>query len=276
MSGTEILFPATLTEAVQLLRRPNVTSAILAGGTQLAPRQRARGARPLEALISLRDLKLAYIKSDSALLHIGAATTLEMIVKATECSGLLAQAARAVTSLNLRNSATLGGTLVTASGGNPLPAALLVLDATLTLYSPEARQTPLDSFMNYRERLIQDGALIAEIAIPLQRMVAHAAYDQVARTPADSPIVYVAAAARTGIGHLSDVRIAVAGAAPIAIRLPQAEQLLEGKPLTDELVEQAAGAAARSVTPSGDHIASADYRREMVRVLVRRALSALR
>lgn len=276
MPVAEILFPATIEQAVQLVRRPNVTSAVLGGGTHLIPAQRRPGARPLDAFISLRDLGLAYIKSDTSALRIGAATTLQTIVQAPECRGLLAQAARAVAAFNLRNSATLGGTLVTASGGNPLPAALLVLDATLTLYAPEARQTPLDSFMNYRERLVRDGALITEIAIPLQRMVARAAYDQVARAPADSPIVYVAAAARAGLGRSSDVRIAVAGAAPVATRLPQAEQLLEGKPLTDELVEQAADAAACSVTPGDDHIASADYRREMVRVLVRRVLNALR
>ncbi len=275
MSIAEILFPATLAEAVQLLRRPNVKSAILAGGTRLVPRQRQAGAQPLDALISLRDLPLAYVKSDETMLRIGATTTLQTLVEARECSGLLAQAAHATTSLNLRNSATLGGTLVTAEAGNPLPAALLALDATLTLYAPEARQTPLDGFMNYRQRLIQDGALIAEIALPLWRLVARTAYEQVARTPADMPIVCIAASARAGIGHLSDVRIAAAGASPVAVRLLQAEQLVEGKPLTDELVERASDAAARSVTPSSDHVASAEYRREMVRVLVKRTLKAL-
>jgi carbon-monoxide dehydrogenase medium subunit len=265
----EIAYPSTLPEAAQLLRRPNRKTAVLAGGTHLVPKQR----RHLDAVVSLRDLKLNYIRSDGRALLIGAATTLQAIATASECKGLVAQAAHDTTSFNLRNSATLGGTLVTAALGNPLPVVLLALDAALTVYSPEARQSPLDSFLNYRARLIQDGALVTEVTIPLWRLVARAAFDKVARTPGDAPIVCVAASARAGIGTVTDVRIAVGGVSPVAMRLPQVEQLVEGKALTSELAEQASELAARSVTPAGDHVASVEYRREMVKVLVRRALT---
>ncbi len=268
MTITQILYPTSLPEAVQLLRRPNVKSAVLAGGTTLVPHQRDT----LDAVISLRDLGLCYIRSEGSSLHIGAATPLQALLDATECAGALAQAARDTTSFNLRNSATLGGTLVTATGGSPLPVVLLAMDATLSIHAAEARQSPLASFLNYRERLVRDGALITEVALPLWRLVARTVYEKVARTPRDAPMVCAAASARAGLGPLSDVRIAVGGAAPLATRLLQVEQLLEGKPLSGELIEQAAETAGRVVAPPDDHVASSEYRREMVRVLVGRAL----
>jgi len=80
---------------------------------------------------------------------------------------MLAQAAHISAPINVRNVTTLGGVLASAGFNAPLPVVLLALDAVLVIYSPEARQSPLSSFLAYREKLLRDGALIAEVGLPL-------------------------------------------------------------------------------------------------------------
>jgi aerobic carbon-monoxide dehydrogenase medium subunit len=271
---TEILHPPTLAEAVRLLRRPNVKTAILAGGTTLVPQAR----RDVQSLVDLRDLKLAYIKREGNALRIGATTTLQDIATSPNVPPVLVQAAHASAPINVRNAATLGGVLASSGFNAPLPVMLLALDAVLVIYSPEARQSPLSSFLAYREKLLRDGALIAEVGLPFSD--ARMAFEKVSRTPSDAPIVCVAVklrldngVARDGV-TVRDVRLAVGGVGPLAVRLARAELALEGKPLTESLIAQAAEAAAKEVNPPSDFLASSEYRKEMVKVLVRRALTA--
>lgn len=262
----EIQRPTTLAEAVRLLRRPNVKTAILAGGTTLVPQAR----RDVQSLVDLRNLKLAYIKHEGNTLRIGAATTLQDIVESSDVLPALAQAARDSAPINVRNVATMGGVVASAGFGAPLPVALLALDAVLVIYSPEARQSPLAAFLAYREKLLRDGALITEVGIPLTD--ARIAFEKVARTPGDAPIVCAAARLRLDNGVARDVRVAVGGVGPLPLRLARAEQTLEGKPLTEPLIAQAAEAAAKEANPPSDFLASSEYRREMVKVLVKRTL----
>jgi carbon-monoxide dehydrogenase medium subunit len=267
---TEILRPSTLAEAVRLLRRPNVKTAVLAGGTIIVP----QASRDVQALVDLRDLHLSYIKREGNALRIGATTTLQDIAISPDVPSVLAQAAHASAPINVRNTATIGG--VIASAGTlrdaPAPVVLLALDAVLVIYSPEARQSPLPSFLAYREKLLRDGALIAEVGIP--PTAARMTFEKVSRTPSDAPIVCAAAKLRLEGGVARDVRVAVGSVGPLPIRLARAEQTLEGKPLSETLIAQAAEAAAKEVNPPTDFLASSEYRREMVKVLVKRTLTA--
>ena len=265
---TEILRPTSLPEAVRLLRRPNVKTAVLAGGTTLVPQAR----HDVQSLVDLRNLHLSYIKREGNALRIGATTTLQDVVQSPDVPPALAQAAHTSAPINVRNMATLGGALASSGFAAPLPVVLLVLDAALVIYSPEARQSPIAAFLAYRDKLLRDGALIAEVGIPLTG--AHVAFEKVARTPSDAPIVCVAARFRLDGGMARDVRVAVGGVGPTPGRLARAEQTLEGKPLSESLVAQAVELAAKEVNPPSDFLASSEYRREMVKVLVKRALTA--
>jgi probable selenate reductase FAD-binding subunit len=265
---TEILRPTTLAEAVRLLRRPNVKTAILAGGTTLVPQAR----RNVQALVDLRDLKLSYIKREGNALRIGATTTLQDMVVSPDCPPALAQAAHASATINIRNAATIGGVLASAGFGAPLLVVLLGLDAVLVIYSPEARQSPIAAFLAYREKLLRDGALITEVGIPLPD--ARVAFEKVSRTPTDMPIVCAAARLRMDGYMAHDVRVAVGGVGPIPVRLARAEQMLEGKALAEPLVAQAAELGAKEVNPPSDFLASSEYRREMVKALVKRIIIA--
>jgi carbon-monoxide dehydrogenase medium subunit len=264
----EIQRPATLAEAVRLLRRPNVRTAILAGGTTLVPQAR----RDVQALVDLRDLKLAYIKREASALRIGATTTLQDIAASPDVPPVLAKAAHTSAPINVRNAATLGGVLASAGTlrAAPLPVVLLALDAVLVIYSPEARQSPIAAFLNYRDKLLRDGALITEVGIPLTD--ARMAFDKVSRTPSDAPIVCAVAKLRLDGDVTHDVRVSVGGVGPLPVRLARAEQTLEGKALTEALIAQAAEAAAKEVNPPSDFLASSEYRREMAKVLVKRTL----
>jgi carbon-monoxide dehydrogenase medium subunit len=263
---TEIQRPATLAEAVRLLRRPNVKTAILAGGTALVPQAR----HDVQALVDLRELELSYIKRETSALRIGATTTLEELATSPDVPPVLAQAAHASAPINVRNAATLGGEIASAGFNAPLPVVLLALDAVLVIYSPEARQSPIAAFLTYRDRLLRDGALIAEVGIPLAD--ARIAFEKVSRTPTDAPIVCAAVKLRLDGGVAHDVRVAIGGVGPLPVRLARAEQTLEGKALSETLIAQAVQAAAKEVNPPSDFLASAEYRREMVKTLVRRAI----
>ncbi len=265
--------PDNLDEAVSLLRRDSSHTVALAGGTTLV----ASGRRDVEAVVDLCDLPLAYVRARNATLYIGATTTLQGLIDTPElqtfASGVLAETARAVAGRNLRNAATVGGRVASAGGEDPLLTALLALDARIAAHSPEARQIPLAGFLAYRSRLLDDGALITEISLPLLIGPLGAAYVALGKTPRDYPIVCAVARMELAQGIAGNVRLALGGVAPTPVRASAAEQALERKKLTEARIAEAAEKAADGLSPTGDFRGSAEYRREMARVLARRALT---
>jgi CO/xanthine dehydrogenase FAD-binding subunit len=231
----------------------------------------------VEALVDLQDLSLSYTRVQGATLYLGAATTLQQLIDNPELgsfsSGLLAETGRAVAGRNIRNAATIGGIVASAAGDDPFLTALLALDAKLTVYAPKARQIPLNSFLAYRKRLLEDGALITQISMPLLIGPLGAAYTVVARTPRDRPIVCAVARLELAAGISANVRIALGGVASVPVRANAAEQILERKACRQERVLEAAAKAAENLDPTGDFRGSAEYRQQMVPILVRRALS---
>jgi CO/xanthine dehydrogenase FAD-binding subunit len=265
--------PANLDEALQLLRRPQVRTVPLGGGTALVP----GAAHDVQAVVDLSALDLAYVKVDREI-TIGATTTLQQIVEATAlrdyAGGVLVKAALDSASRNTRDAATLAGSIVAAGsnpvgfiqdsrrspqGNSPLLTTLLALKARLTVRGDRAEEIDLSQWSH------QDRTLILKVTLPTLDQAVQAAYEKVARTPADLPIVCVAARATAKAGRLSDVRLALGGVGDKPL-------LIERASLT---IEQAVQLAAKSIDPPSDYFASADYRREMIGVLVRRVLTSL-
>lgn len=266
--------PENVEQAVDLLRRGGQSTVALAGGTALL----SSGRRDVEAVVDLGALPLSYLLVQGATLVIGATTTLQQLVDSSELqtfsSGVLTTTARAVAARNIRNAATIGGTVACANGDDPLLVALLALDAQLTVFAPEARQLPIAGFLAYRGRLLDDGALIKEIRLPLLIGPLGAAYSAVGRTPSDRPIVCAVARLELASGTASNVRLALGGVAAVPVRANDAEQMLERKSLSPERLEAAALAVAVRLAPPGDFRGSAVYRREMAIVLARRAFQS--
>jgi carbon-monoxide dehydrogenase medium subunit len=264
--------PESIDEAVTLLREGAPSTVALAGGTTLV----ASGRRDVEAVVDLRNLSLSYVHAQSATLCIGATTTLQQLIDhpdlGTFASGVLPETARAVAGRNQRNGATIGGAVASAGGEDPLLTALLALDARLKVFAPESRQIPIAGFLAYRQRLLEDGALIAEVRFPLLIGPLGAAYAAVGRTPRDRPIVCAVARLELAGGIAGNVRLALSGVAGVPVRATASEQMLERKLVTDDRVAAAAEKAAAGLTPGGDFRGSAEYRLAMTRVLARRAL----
>lgn len=267
--------PESIDEAVQLLRSGGPSTVALAGGTALV----ASGRRDVQAVVDLQKLPLAYVRVQEATLtcSIGTTTRLQQLIDTpdaqTLANGVLAETARAVAGRNLRNAATVGGLIASAGGEDPLLTALLALDAQLTVYTPQSRQIPLAGFLAYRGRLLGDGALITQISVPLLIGPLGAAYVAVGRTPRDRPIVCAVARMELAAGITGNVRLALGGVAAVPVRAYKAEQWLERKALSAEQVEAAVTKAAAELSPPDDFRGSSEYRRAMVPVLARRALS---
>jgi carbon-monoxide dehydrogenase medium subunit len=268
--------PDSIEEAVTLLRQGGSTTVALAGGTTLV----ASGRRDVETVVDLRQLPLSYVRAQGAKLCIGATTTLQQLVEDPAIQafsgGVLSETARAEAGRNLRNAATIGGTVASSVGDAPLLTALLAVDAQLMVFAPESRQIPIAGFLAYRERLLDDGALITEIGLPLLIGPLGAAYAAVGRTPRDRPIVCAVARFELAAGIAANVRIALGGVADVPVRANASEQLLERKPLSDERVETAVELAAAGLVPGSDFRGGTEYRSEMARVLARRALYSAR
>ncbi len=262
--------PSTLEQAIELLQRPG--TAAMAGGTALISGRR----RDVHAVVDLSGLGLAYIRENNGGIAIGAMTALtdldESPILRALADGVLAQAAHCSAASILRNQVTVAGTLITEPD-TVLAAALLALDAQVTIVGKETRTVALGDFLAARQQLLP-GALLTQVMLPLANP--RGALETVSRTPSDKPIISVCTAAKVENGVARDVRIALGGVAETAVRASAAEAAVEGQALTDVAIEKAMGAFnASGLSPRGDFRGSVEYRREMARVLVRRALQGL-
>jgi carbon-monoxide dehydrogenase medium subunit len=274
-----------LAAALQLLSRPDVRTMLLAGGDSLI----GSSDPAIEAVVDLQALGLTEISLDPKL---GALSAQAMVTRAqlaelkapvTSASahapkasplGIIAAGAQRWGGNVQRNRATLGGALATAAPNDPLVVALLVSDARILLCTNLGYQTiPLAAFIPDRARLLAVPALITDVVVPLPpgRLTGYALAD-VARTPADAPIVVAGAMVCVAYGRCTHVRLALGGVASHSVYLPEVEALLVDQLLTPEVIAAAAARAAELVHPTGDFRGSAEYRKAMAGVLAERAL----
>lgn len=260
--------PTNLDEALRFLRQPNTLP--LAGGTALLATEQGIAA----AVVDLQNAGLDHLSwaDDGRLLRIGAMVRLtdlsEFLAPLAElqsAAALLREAIRRAGPNTYRNAATAGGIVASRLPDSELLAALLVLDATVSLRLPAPETVSLAAYLEDDERL---PGLITEIIVYWPS--GHGATERVARTPADYPIVSVTAW-RPDSGA---IRLAATGIGPRPLHLTTAEAALTGG-LDDEAIAAAAQAASSASRHPGDFRGDAAYRAEMVGVLARRVLSSL-
>lgn len=260
--------PTNLDEALRILSHPNTVP--LAGGTALLATEEGIAT----AVVDLQNTGLDRLTwaDDGRLLRIGAMVRLadldELLAPLAGLQGaaaLLRDAVRRAGPNTYRNTATVGGVVASRLPESELLAALLVLDATVSLRLPAPETISLAAYLQDDEPL---PGLITELLVYWPAGIGAA--ERVARTPADSPIVSVTVW-RPGDGP---VRLAATGIDPRPVRLSAAELALAGG-LTAEAIAAAAHAAAAANQHPGDFRGDAGYRAEMVAVLTRRALAAL-
>jgi len=255
MAQLEYLVPETLDEALELLER----GVPLAGGSALTPKR-----KDLKAVIDLRNLGLDKIGVDGNNIEIGATTKLQVIVDAqVPLPAALRDACKLEAGWNLRNMATLGGAIMCSDGRSGLLTTLLALNAQIN-EAPSQRSLPLHELLRTRDEVKLITAI--QFVIPTNLV-----YEQVARAPADLPLVCAA------IGFFQDSgedksTIALGGFGDYPIRLIEAEKTLTETQDPEPVVR----AAQDAYKDAEDIWASAGYRSEIAGVLVKRLLKEVR
>lgn len=271
----EVHRPQSLEEALALLARPEVRTVPLAGGTALL----SKPAPEVEAVVDLQSLPLGDIRVED--LHgglgLGAMTRLQTLVEdgtvRAFAGGLIAQGARESAPLLTRNRATVGGCVATADPLDTLLLALLALRARVRYYAPEPWEQPLDQFLGGRERLLEQGALIAEVLVARPGERVGTSLLKVARTPADRPILAGAAClSLDASGACQSVTVAMGGLGPTPTRLHGIEALLAGASLHERALAEAVSRIRWPQIAPDDARASGQYRLEVAPVLLERLL----
>jgi carbon-monoxide dehydrogenase medium subunit len=277
----ELSEPTTMREALDVLSRRDGECRLVAGGTALVPMLRLGLARP-ERLVSLHRLAgMADIRTDDNELVIGAMATHAALHRhpgVIERWPLLAAGAGRVASPSIRASGTLGGNLCYAESASDVAPALLCLDARIVATSPRGERTiaVAEFFRGFYETALEPDEILTAVRIPTPSQRAMSGYVKFCcRSAEDRALVGVAVQLVTDDGRCDDVRIALGGAAPTPVRARRAEEALRGQVVTDAVVRAAAEAAAAEAEPLSDLMGSAEYRRQMIRVWVRRLLAAL-
>jgi len=270
--------PATLEEAVDLLRRYSGEARLLAGGQSLTSMMKLRLANPEHVIDLSRIDGLAYVRESDGALHIGPMTTYTTLMESPlvrERVPVLAEAAGLVADVQVRNRGTIGGSSAHADPAADLPAVLVALEGSIQATGgPRPRTIAAHLFFldAFTTDLREDEA-ISQVVIPSLPPATGGSYQKFANKASHFAIVGVAVLVTLdGEGRCERVRIGVTGAGPKATRATAAESSLQGKEPTDAALEAAAALAAQGVEFLEDLHGSAEYREQLTGVMTLRAL----
>jgi CO/xanthine dehydrogenase FAD-binding subunit len=266
--------PQSLDEAIRLLDEHGPSLLVMAGGTIAMPLINDGISLP-EQVMGLRQAGLRYINRSNGSLSIGAATTLTQLLD-LEAVPMLQEAARNTAAWAIRNMGTVGGNIFAPPPAGDVAVALLALDARVKLVGTQGvRVIPLAEFYTgFMTTDLRPDELLAEIQVPVP--AGKTVYIKVGRKQANTPAVVTVAAHLVMDGEkVQEARLGLNGVGPHAIRARKAEAALVGSSLDTEAIAAAAAAATEECEPFSDSIASEWYRRKMVGVYVRRALTQL-
>ncbi len=272
--------PTTIKEAVTLLKQYGDRARVIAGGTDLVSRMKDRKINP-SYVISLSQIPgLNGIEQDTDGVRIGALTTISTLEKSTVLKSkypAVTQAASQMASPGIRNMATVGGSLCSASPSGDMAPALIVLDSRVRIESPAGpRELPLLEFFTGPWRtVLGTGEILVSIYLPKPHSGIGTAYLKYAARENDLAIIGVGAAITIKGGICRSARLALGAVAPTPIRARRAEAFLEGKRIGKSEIAQAGNLAAAEAKPrQGSVRVSPEYRCGMVSVFVRRAIAA--
>jgi len=270
--------PASVDEALGLLARYGGEAKVLAGGQSLMPLLNFRLSRPA-ALVDLNRIgALAYIREANGHLAFGAMTrqrTIEFspVVKAR--LPLLTEATGWVGHLPIRSRGTIGGSIAHADPSAEYPAVLTALDGEVVVRGPRGERTlkSEELFQTYLTTSLGADEILTEVRLPVMPARAGYAFEEFARRHGDFAIVGIAAMVALDGDRVRQARLATAGAGPVPVRLRAAEDILVKDGVTEGALDAASARAAELVTPDSDLHATAAYRKNLTRVLTRRALA---
>jgi aerobic carbon-monoxide dehydrogenase medium subunit len=268
--------PRSLDEAIALLGK-HAGAKVLAGGQSLIPAMRFRLATP-EVLIDINNIsQLEYIREQGGYLAIGALTretALEESPIVSEKYPLLFDTAKVVADPLVRQRATVGGNLAHADPANDHPATMLAYGAQVVARGPKGeRVIGIDDFFTgLFENALAPGEILTEIRIPSPKPGSSGAYVKIERKVGDYATTAVAVQLEAVGDVCKAIRIGLTNVSPTPMRAREAEDSIIGQPLSLANLEAAAKLAAAGCDPSSDLRGSAEYKRDVTRVVVKRAI----
>jgi xanthine dehydrogenase small subunit len=262
--------PSTLDECLSFLAQPD--ARLVAGATDLAVESNLRGRR-FPHLVSVEALpELRVFRETENALELGAALTLSEIENHwTDAPAFFREWLELFASPLIRNRATLGGNLATASPIGDSAPLLLALDAQVTIAGPAGQRTlPLASFFRgYRQTALAAGELLVSIVLP-KPLPQHVRFFKAAKRRMDD-ISTIAAGMAVNVddsGRVQHARLAYGGVAPVPTRVIEAEESLLGRPWDEATIHRTQAILERSLKPISDHRGSAAYRLALAQSLL--------
>jgi len=272
--------PATLEEAFGLLEAHGDEARVLAGGQSLLATLNMRLSAPailvdISALDALRGISV-----DKRRLRIGALTSHSDILASKDvvrAAPLLSQAVAHIAHPAIRNRGTFGGSLSQADPAAELPACVVALDASLEIAGKGGTRKIAagDFFRGLFETDLQQGELLLAVEIPVLQSGYRSGFAEFARRTGDFAMAALAAHGRFEAGAVRDLRLVYAGVDIRPVRAGTAEQAVEGKKLTPDILAEARGRLGDDLKPTGDLQASAGMKLQLAGVLLERVLSEM-
>ena len=269
--------PSSVSDALAALARYRDDAKVLAGGQSLIALMNLRLVKPAVLVDINRLSDIAYIREDNGTVAIGALTRQSAVessgVIARQCP-LMAEAIRFVAHRPIRNRGTVGGNLAHADPTSELPAVAVALDAIFVARSTDGHRTisAADFFVGLLSSALASKELLIQVRIPIWPAGQGWSFMEVSPRAGDYALVGVAATLRVQDGVCRAARLVYSGVGPRPTRVEAAEQALLGQPANEATFRAAGEVAAGQVDPGSDFHATGDYRRDLVRVLTRRAL----
>jgi carbon-monoxide dehydrogenase medium subunit len=270
--------PGTLDEAVKLLASHGDEGKVLSGGMSLLPMLKLRLASYAHLVDIGRIQGLDYIKEEGGFLKIGAMTrqsTLERSDLIRSKVPVLADAISLIADPLVRNRGTIGGNVANGDPGNDQPAIMLALGATLVARGPKGERSIAANqfYKGLYETALARNEILTEIRIPVPPAKSGGAYAKLKRKTGDFAVA--AAAVQLTLdakGAIARAAIGLTNAALIPVEAADAAKFLVGKMPDEKTIAEAAKMAGAKSAPSADRKGTIEYKKEMARVMVTRAL----
>jgi carbon-monoxide dehydrogenase medium subunit len=268
---------ATVDEAVALLARYHGDGRLLAGGQSLVPMMNFRLATPAAVIDLNRIPGLAKVEAANGVVSIGAMARqrqLEFSPVIAEKLPLLREALRWVGHLPTRTRGTVGGSIAHADPAAEIPMVLQALAGEVLVRGPQGKRyiAAPELFLAPLTTALDPDEILTEVRFPVIPPGADHAIEEFSRRKGDFAIAAIAVMLVREGERCTTARLATAGIGPVPVRLSWAETILEQRGLGEAAIAEAAQRAAELVEPMSDNNASADFRRHLTGVLVRRAV----
>lgn len=270
--------PRTIDDALDLLAEHVQEGKILAGGQSLVPAMNFRLARPTSLIDINRIDALDYVREEGSELRIGALARharFEAPVTAGALSAFLPRVARHIAHLPIRSRGTFCGSIAHADPASEWCLLAATLDAALVIVSRRGQRNvrPNAFFIGALMTILEPDELLAEVRLPLLDDGWRAGFAEFSRRAGDYALAMCAAFLRFEEGRIAEARLGVGGATDRPARIAAAEAALTGTDGGPGSLREAGNIAAETIDPLEDIHANVEYRRDLVRAMVGRALN---